>query len=184
MGSPMFARRLNAIFETDATSLSDDPYQTSMDIANELEAARRTVADLERQLTYSLDRLCGGLALGVRKNQPGLNVGLDKGNCRVGYRSKSLMLKPDLTNKVWLVDSGDPAFARRFKRIHGPRLNLSNDMLGLSTAVAHFFNDHYRSLGEEIFGDGKIIYEGRQITLGMLAEMMMKNDCVLSEVRA
>ena len=172
-------RRLSLILEEETTHVSDNPYQAAMNVANELETTRRKVADLERQLIYAVDRLCGGLAIGVRRYQPGLNVGINDGSCRVGYRSKSLAFKPDLVNKTWVIDSPDRTFAKRFNRIHGSQTVLDSDLTQIAQSIAKFFHDHYRSLGESISGKGLILIEGKKAGLAELAEFILKNDKLL-----
>ncbi len=154
-------KRLDLILETDVTQVADDPYQIAMGLTTDLEEARRKVTDLERQLMYAMDRLCGGLAVGIRKQQPGLNIGLNNGMCNVGYKTKHLSMKPDIGKRVWAVDSTDPSFARRFVRKHGPHTSLTNDLTGIAQAIADFFTGHYRSLGEDITNTGKILLDGR-----------------------
>jgi hypothetical protein len=181
MAPSLISRRLDALFEDSTGMLEVDPYQAAQNIMGQLEDARRHVSDLEQQLLYATDRLCGGLAVNVRRRQPGLNVGLDHGHCRVGYRSKALLLRPDLTNKVWAVDSGDPAFARKFQRLGAMHLGLTNDLTTLAAALAQYFMNHYKSLGEEIRGEGIVLHDGRQVTLGQLIEVVNENDRLLRE---
>lgn len=168
-----FGERLDVILEEETTRVSDNFYQDATDIAVELEEARRKVTELERQLIYAVDRLCGGLAIGARKHQPGLNVGIHGGCCKVGYKTKTLAFKPDLINKVWTLDSPDQSFMRRFNRLHGPRTNLVNDLEPLAKAVATFFSDHYKSLGESVHGIGSILIEGKKAGLGDLAQFIL-----------
>lgn len=163
-------QRLDAILEDQNGQPDADAYQAAIDVATELEAARRRVSELERELIHATDRLCGGLAMGVRRAQPGLSVSIDRGACKVGYRSKHLILKPDLTGKIWVVDSSDPVFARRFSRTCAPHTNLSNDTSQVSRVIADFFNNHYKTLGEDIVGTGTILIDGLRSTLGHLAE--------------
>ena len=174
-------RRLTLILDDEMTQVPDDPYQIASDLATQLEEARRRVSDLERQLVYAVDRLCGGLALGVRKQQPGLNIGLDKGCCKIGYRSKHLTMRPDLSKKVWVVDSADPRFARRFMHGHRPTTALASDLMPLANAIVNFFTGHYLTLGESISGRGLLMVDNRQISLGDLAKLVRRFDDLLVE---
>lgn len=177
----LLERRLDFILEDDTTQMADDPYQAAMNVVIDLEEARRKVTDLERQLMYAMDRLCGGLAVGIRKHQPGLNVGLDNGNCKIGYRTKHLILKPDLTKKVWAVSGPDQRFARRFMKDHAPHTNLTSDTSMIAQAIANFFTKHYRTLGEEISGYGILLLDGHKIKTLDLISYVRNCDRILLE---
>lgn len=179
--TPVLERRLDIILETSSTQVPDDPYSSATNIATELEEARRKVTDLERQLIYATDRLCGGLAMGVRKHRPGLNASIGKGCCKIGYRSKHLALRPDLTGKMWKVESSDPSFAKHFTREHAPRIALSSDLEQIAQAIAMFFGGYYKSLGEEIEGRGILLIDGRKATIDVLAEYIDVRDTFLAE---
>lgn len=169
-------RKLDTILNEEATALGEDPYQSAMNVTTELEAARHKVAELERQLVFAVDRLCGGLAIGIRKHQPGLNVGLGNGACKVGYKSKNLVFKPDIAGGRWGIDSPDGRFARRFQKLFGPHTSLTSDLSPLSQAVARFFMQHYRTLNEEIKGTGIILLNGKGVSLQTLIEHTMDQD--------
>lgn len=183
-GRTHIGARLDLILEDGATDVPDDPYQAAMALAAELDEARRKVSELERRWMYAVDRLCGGLAMGVRKHHPSLNVGIDGGKCKVGYRSKHLLMAPDMVKKVWTVDSPDPRFARRFMRAHGPRTSLGSDMMPIAQAIADFFVGHYRTLGEEVEGRGLTIIDGKFSTIGDLACFIKDKERLLTEVAA
>jgi hypothetical protein len=173
------SRRLDLILEETNVSLDNDPYQEAVGIAQDLEEARRAVTELEQKLLYAMDRMCGGLALGVRRQLPGLNVGIDKGGCRVGYRSKSLLFRPDIKGKLWRIESPDPSFVRRFSKQYAPRTQLNADVAGMAQAVADFFRTHYKSLGEDIVGTGVLLIDGKDTTLGQLVEWVAKSESML-----
>jgi hypothetical protein len=176
-------RRLDLILEDGATVVDDDPYQNAMNIAADLDNARRRVAQLERELIHATDRLCGGLAMGIRKAQPSLNVNLGNGACQVNYRKKNLRLKPDLTKRMWLVDSNRQAFGNRFRRHHGHVVGLSSDLTPLADAIASYFADFYKSIGKDLAGRGSSVVEGRQVTLGELACLVRAKDKILREIK-
>lgn len=178
--SEMLARRLDLILENETTQVDDNPYQNAMSISTELDVARRKVADLERQLIYATDRLCGGLAMGVRKHRPGLNASIGNGCCKIGYKSKHLAVRPDITGKVWLIDSTDPTFARRFSKQHGPRTALDSNIDPLAQAIAMFFGTHYRSLGEDIIGRGLILIDNKRVSIETLVEYIAVRDQFLA----
>lgn len=149
-------RRLDVLLEDNT---ADDPLQSALDLTAKLEEARRNVNDLEKQLMYAVDRMCGNLAMKVRQSKPALSVSLGNGGCKVGYRSKHLMFKPDLAKRTWQVDSHDPSFARRYARSFASPM-LDQDVVEVSKCIADFFSRHYRSLGEDIVGDGKATING------------------------
>jgi len=179
----LLGSRLDLILETETTQVADDPYQAATDIAIELEQARRRVTELERELLYATDRLCGGLAMGVRKAQPGLNVGLDKGGCKVGYKTKHLTMRPDLTKRIWIIDSGDPRFARRFMHGNRAHMALNSDLTGLAKSVADFFTGYYLTLGEAIEGRGIILLGGEHVGMADLADFVRQREKLLMEYR-
>lgn len=177
----LLQKRLDLILEVETTQIDVDAYRAATDVATDLEQARRRVSDLERQLLYAIDRLCGGLAVGVRKHQPGLNVGLEGGRCRIGYKTKQLTVAPDLSKRMWVVQSTDPRFARRFLRGHRTHTTLNNDLMPLAKAVADFFTGHYLSLGEAIEGRGLILLGGHHVSLGDLVDHVRHCDRLINE---
>lgn len=179
--TPNLERRLDIILETSSTQVGDDTYGSAVNIATELEEARRKVTELERELIYATDRLCGGLAMGVRKRRPGLNASIGNGCCKIGYRSKHLAFRPDLSGGMWKVESADPTFAKHFGREHGPATALGSDIDPIAQAVAAFFGGYYRSLKEEIVGRGVILIDGRKATIDSLAEYIEVRDVFLTE---
>lgn len=177
------AKRLDLILEDDTTTVSDDPYQNAMNIAADLDAARQRVSQLERDLVHATDRLCGGLAMGVRKAQPSLNVHLGNGSCQVAYRKKHLRFRPDLVKRIWVVDSNRPDFGNRFRRQFGHMVGLLNDLNPLAGAVNDFFTGHYKSIGRPLSGLGGAFVEGRQVTLSELRNLIENKDRLLRRAR-
>jgi hypothetical protein len=179
-------KRLDAILEDDGTThVSEDAYQNVLNAAIELEEAKRRVAELERDLLHATDRLCGGLALGVRRIQPSLHVQLGAGTCRVGYLKKSLMLHPDIGRRLWTVESSHPKFASRFRRHYGHLLHMTGDLMPLATGIADFFTKFYRTLGESggpirLEGQGSVVLvEGgtsHRLSLGQLGRLVQAKD--------
>lgn len=174
-------RRLDLILEDDTTQVADDPYQSALALSIDLEEARRRVTDLERQLLHVMDRLCGGLAMGVRKQQPGLNIGLDNGSCKIGYKDKHLHMKPDLSKHTWVVDGGDTSFADQFLGQHAAHMVLEPDMAPLAQAITAFFTGHYGALGENINGRGIISINNQHVDFARLAHHVRRHDWLLAE---
>ena len=147
-----------------------------LDITKQLDEVRQKVVDLQNKLYMATDRLNGDLAMGVRKQLPGLNVGLDKNGCKVGYKSKNLSFSPDLKTGAWNVKSPDHRFCGRFTRHNGPSLALASNITPLVDAIANYFSGHYKSLGEDVKGTGTLIIEGSKATILDIAEWQDKNN--------
>lgn len=181
--SGLLEQRLKAIIDDSSAIIEDSPYQAAVEVAAEIAGLKSKLALLENRLANAIDRFSGGLALGIRNSQPGLNVALIKGKgCKVGYRSKSLSFYPDLTNKAWVVESLDPQFCRRFRQTCSSVLGLTTDLTGTANAIAGYFNEHYKSLGEAIYGEGIVLYEQRRVTYGQFVELVQNADKLLREV--
>ena len=170
--------RLDVIFEDETTTIDDGLYS---DIIDRLAAAREHVNQLERRLTHSSDRLCGGLAMGIRKLQPSLNVSLGRGFCRVVYKTKYLTFKPNLERKIWEVESNRPRFVSQFRRDYSHTTSLIGDLRPLATAIVSFFNAYYRSIGESVEGRGSILVSGQPVTISELAALVMQKNRLLLE---
>jgi hypothetical protein len=183
---PDITERLDAILEDDGTThVSDDAYQNVRNATIELEQAKKRVAELEKELQHATDRLCGGLALGVRRSQPSLHCQLGNGACKVGYLKKSLTLRPDLGRSMWLVDASHPKFGSRFRRRNGHLLHMTDNLMPLAQGVADFFTNFYRTLGEDegpvkMEGQGSItLFESgssRRLSLGQLGQLVRVAD--------
>lgn len=160
--------------------MNEEPVSSSLDsildITKQLDEVRQKVMDLQNKLHMATDRLNGDLAMGVRKQLPGLNVGLDKNGCKVGYKSKNLSFSPDLKTGVWGVKSPDHRFCGRFTRNNGPSLALASSISPLADAIVRYFSGHYKSLGEDIEGTGTLIVEGSKATVLDIAEWQDKNN--------
>lgn len=174
---------LEAILEDSTLQVSDNGYQNAVNIATELQQAKQRIIELQGEMQHALDRLCGGLALGIRRRQPSLHAQLGDGAVRVTYVKKDLVFKPDLARQVWMVDSARPRFVSKFKQMYGHLLHLSSDLMPLANAVAEFFTRYYRSIGEEITGQGSVVVEGRRVSLGQLATMCQNKDKILREMK-
>lgn len=160
-----FADQLNLILEE---SQEQNPLVAAMEIVQKLDAAKQQILDLQHQLSSVKQRMNGDLALGVRRQLPGLNVGVDPNGCKVGYRSKNLVFDPDVEKGIWMVSGDDDRFANRFHRTFGLQTRLVPDIGDMIEAIIHHFRDHYKSLGEEILGTGVVLVEGKKSTLSNL----------------
>ena len=198
----LLEHRLDLILETDTTSVADDPYQSAQDIAIQLEEARRKVTELERNLMFAMNRIAGGIALGIKKDQPGLNVGVGDGCCRVGYKSQNMSIKPDLVKRVLVIKSPNPDLENRAIQSvgnatapfdptpvpvppaahpHDKHVSMSPDLGMIAKAITAMFTSHIAGMGESIVGRGVIVLEGRNVGVGELATFVKHCDKMLIE---
>lgn len=135
------------------------------EIAKQLEIAQRKVIELQNKLSIAHNKMCAELALDVRRKMPGLNVSVDRGNCKIGYRMKHLVLRPDSRSGIWKIKSSDDRFAKRFMKYYGTNTAISPSLDSLVDAIITYFKEHYKSLGEDIIGTGVILIEGRKSSI-------------------
>jgi hypothetical protein len=158
-----FADQLTLVLEE--RPVGPSPLDTASEIVRELEIAKQQIVNLQHKLASVKRRMNGDLALGVRRNHPGLNVSVDPEGCKIGYKSKSLTFDPDIEKGVWIINGEDPRFMGRFKRQFGRNTVLLPDIGDLVSAITDYFTGHYKSLGEDILGTGVVLLEGRQVSL-------------------
>ena len=163
-----FADQLSLILEE--RPLQQSPLDSAIEILHQLEVTNQRVVDLQHRLNSVKQRMNGNLALGIRRNNPGLNVAISLKGCKIGYRSKSLLLEPDVAKGVWVVTGEDPRFVGRFKRQFSRNTILLPDINNIVSAITDYFTGHYKSLGEDILGTGVILIEGKKVSLCELTE--------------
>lgn len=149
-------------------------------IVSALEAARQKVKDLEHQLNTVHSRLSAELALSIRRTDPALNVSVTRDGCKVGYKTKHLLLVPNLPRGVWDVKSSDPQFSRIFFRYNSSTTVIDNDTTKLAASVTDFFRNHYKSLGEDIVGTGIVLIDNLKGTLSGLVTWREQFDVPLN----
>jgi hypothetical protein len=163
----IFADQLSFILE------ERPPTQNPLDVASEvlrsMDSLKQQLASLEHKLGSIRQRMNADLALGIRRNHPGLNIAVDSTGCKVGYRSKSIYFNPDIEKGIWTVTGDDPRFVGRFKRQYGKSTVLLPDIGDLVSAITDYFTGHYKSLGEDIIGTGVVLIEGKCASLRELA---------------
>lgn len=162
-----FSSTLDILLE-DAQQASEAVVRAE-NILKKLEAARREISNLQHHLQVLQNKITADLAVAIHRKMPALNVGLDKnGNCKIGYKTKHLVLRPDIERGMWEVMSTDQRFASRFIKGRRRTLFINNDLNPVIDAIASFFTDHYKSIGENIIGHGKIIIDDKLCTLSTL----------------
>ncbi len=112
---------------------------------NEIQLVEKRLNELREQLRHAQEELNAALATTLRKKLPGLNVGLNNGNCTINYRSRALICRPDHKSMRWHFEPDENG--RRFLRNHGPTTGLSNDVSPLADSIAQFFTNRYKTLG-------------------------------------
>lgn len=167
--------KLNMLLAERTEIAAQSPLQAARAIARQVELAERRLADMRTTLTAAIDRISGDLAMLVRRLKPGLNISLDKTGCRVGYKVKTLLFTPDLQTGVWRVDSPDSRFLSKFRKFGGHALELAADAQPLAQTVADFFTSYYRTLDEEVCGDGMLYIAGRPATGFQLMEWRLNS---------
>lgn len=158
-----FADQLTLVLEDRPPSQS--PLDAATEIIHSMDSLKQQYTDLQHRLGSVKQRMSADLALGVRRNHPGLNVSVDPTGCKIGYRSKSLNFDPDVEKGVWVVNGDDPRFMGRFKRQFGRSTVLVPDIGDLVSAITKYFTGHYKSLGEDIIGTGVVLIEGKGASL-------------------
>ena len=161
-----FGNQLSLVLEERPQTQS--PLDAASEILSSMDSLKQQLIDLQHKLGVIKQRMGADLALSVRRHHPGLNVAVDQNGCKVGYRSKSLYFDPDVEKGVWAVNSSDERFSGRFNRQYGKSTVLSPDIGNLESAITDYFSGHYKSLGEDIVGDGVVLIEGRRASLGEL----------------
>lgn len=140
--------------------------ETAMHIVKDLESTKRRVLDLKYQLKSMKNRINAELAMKIRLSMPALNVSIDnQGQCKVGYKSKHLILSPDIERGFWKVKSADYRFSNKFEKLRRRDLFIGADINSLINALTEYFTDYYKSLNEDIVGDGLMLIEGKLSSL-------------------
>jgi hypothetical protein len=159
---------LNLILEDQAPTENWGLLQDALDVHNELEQAKLNVQNLMHQLHRMRQKMCVDLAYRIRKFNPSYNVNVDKNGCKIGYRRKVLHFKPDIQRGMWIITSKDGSFASEFRRANKQLLLISPYISQLIQAIDAFFKAHYKTLHEEIVGEGTIIINEQMSTLADL----------------
>lgn len=155
---------LDVIFEDVQNTAS----ARAIELVKKLEDAEQYIRTIRHQLSIIENKMSSELAIHVRKTIPGLHVAVGRYGCKIGYRTKQLVLKPDPKRGQWKVSSSDKYFANKFKRRYASKTFLHEDIQPLVSAVVEHFTNYYKSLGEDIVGTGVIIIESDRSTFGQL----------------
>ena len=173
---------LNLILEDNPAPDGDHPLHTAMDVARQLQDAHQNVADLQHRLTSIKGRMAGELAMAIRRAQPSLNVAVDKGGCKVGYKTKTLLFTPEIEQGMWRVVSPNQRFRREFLKAHNRTMLLVPDLSGVTEAIVGYFREYYRTLGEELLGAGVILVEDKRVTFLELGHWQLTQNALCAQL--
>lgn len=153
--------------------------QDCISTSKELEKTRYKLMNLEHKLKTLHHKLNCELAMQFRKEYPCLNINIYRNNCKVGYKSRHLLLRPDFKKQFWSVDSSDQTFANKFRKDARAVLCLSTPLSDLINKIAEYFRLTYKSLGEDVTDhEGVLLIEGKQSQLLNLVEYARKADVI------
>jgi hypothetical protein len=163
---------INIILEEE-TANSSGSVSAANELARRLEDRRREMLELQNSMQVLQKKICGELALHIRRRMPILSISVSNG-CKVGFKSKVLSLSPDISRGVWNIRSSDPKFANRFMKRYGTRTVISDSLDDLAKAVVDYFSSHYKSLGEDLTRapDGVILIENKKRSIVDLARWL------------
>lgn len=168
-----FSDQLSFILEEQTTQCGG-LLETATDIAHQIESTKQYLSDLKRQLAMVSRKVNANLATIIRRENPSLNVSVTAEGCKIGYKSKNLVFYPDVFRGIWTIDSHDEKFLNRFKRQHRRSTILEPDINSLSSAIIQYFTLYYKSLNEEIVGQGTTLVDGKSVSLRELVEYREK----------
>lgn len=170
-----FSDQLSFILEEQTTQCGD-LLGFATDIARQMEATKQQLSDLKRRLAVVNRKINTNLATILRRENPSLNISVTAEGCKVGYKSKNLIFSPDIFKGVWSIDSYDEKFLNRFLRQHRRKTILDPDIGDLSAAIIEYFTLYYKSLNEDIVGNGATLVDGKSVSLRELAEHCEKSE--------
>lgn len=152
-------------------SNSWQPLRKAKELVRKLSVAKQIISDLQHQLLSAKSKINAELTLMIRRKMPAMNVGLDRyGYCKVGYKTKTLSLSPDIESDIWHIRSSDSRFLNGFLKSKRSNLIIGDNVEQLADAVITYFTDYYKSLGEDINGNGLILVDGKIGTLRDIVE--------------
>jgi hypothetical protein len=124
-----------------------DKVSSALNTLDEIEVAENYVKELKERLETQREDLCAGVAAELKKLLPKMEVRLSGGGCTFSYRARSLSIKPDFKNKVWLLEAGPTS---RDKSLANKLSDMSDtpliDWRLLITQIAEVFVGRYKTL--------------------------------------
>jgi len=157
-----FEDRLNLILQD---SKKTNNLENAYEVYRSIDKAKQNLLKMQHELNSIKKRINCELAIGVRKRHPALNVAVNRKGCKVGYKNKNMCFDPDMAKGVWIITGSDNNFVKRFKRNHVKDTVLSHEFDNMADLISNFFINHYKSLGEQIIGNGVTLLEQRSVNL-------------------
>lgn len=118
-------------------------YSQAKEILRQLQDTRQIIADLETRISHLTEQLISTLSGEIRKRQPKLDIGLKKGKCHAGYKSKDIIVRPDFDNGKWDIGG---SLGGRFVKDYPHLSQLTDDISPLADAISDYFNSRYKTL--------------------------------------
>lgn len=140
------------------------------DLCNQVDELKERIATVKTRLKSMRVRLCAELALLMRKRYPLLNVAVDKKGTKIGYKTKTIYISPDIEGKIWSFKSSDPAITKIFNNKYRKYLLLTGSIVDLADALGNAFAFKYKSLKESEVESGILLVEGKKAHLTQLVE--------------
>lgn len=169
-----FIDTLDIILEDDNQAASK--MKQASELVGRLDMAKQLVVNIKHKLLILRNQINAELAMQIRRTMPALHVGLDHGMCKVGYKTKSLLLTPDLERGIWNVKSPDSKFASKFQKVNIRDMLIGQDTNALINAIVNYFTEHFKTLGEDITGNGVLLIEGKRSQLSDLVKYKDSNN--------
>lgn len=167
------ADRIGLLLEYDSGAV-DAAYQKAIGIHDNIAAVKNRLRMLNSLMREAADHLCCELAVAVRRVQPSLYVSIDKNGCKIGYKKKYLSLFPDIEHKVWIVTSSNDDFLSRFSRSYSLEMGLNEPVSKIAENICTHFRNFYKSLNEELEGEGHIIISESETTMRQLVQHVLE----------
>ncbi len=108
-------------------------------------------ADLQSQLENSkdeisvlFDELMSKLVLSVRKRMPKLSISVSSNRCDIRYKSKAVILIPNLNKLEWSVEPND--MGKEFMKVFSNTFKMSDNMSDIADAIVDYFTGRYKTL--------------------------------------
>lgn len=149
-------------------------------LSDQLFELKKSITKANKDLSRLKSMLCGDLAFEFRRRFPALNISVDGKRCKVGYRSKIMVLEPDVIGKIWTVRA-DNVFAKSFVNRYRRFLIFDNNCAKLVDVIGEYFSNHFKSLNEEVSGTGILLIDGKNSTVSDLVGMRSGSEFVIEE---
>lgn len=142
-----FERKLHEEIEQLEPTQVNSHVEAAQAANSALREAEAALDGLRQNLARSVEAINADLAVAVRNLLPKVSVNLADGKCNITYRSKSLVMRPDLDRGKWSVESNDAG--KTFSRQYMHYLKLSEEPAELAEAIGDYFVGQYLTLQDK-----------------------------------